>query len=87
MSTDQLTLKVILKNLLSNALKFTGAGEVIVAVRTPDGGIKFSVSDAGIGIEPQVVPIIFEPFRQGERALTRWQRGIGLGLYIVKRLL
>jgi len=85
--TDRLKLKVILKNLLSNALKFTDKGEVRVAVEPCDDGIAFIVSDTGIGIEPENLPIIFEPFRQGEHASTRRYRGVGLGLYIVKRIL
>jgi signal transduction histidine kinase/CheY-like chemotaxis protein len=85
--TDRMKLKVILKNLLSNALKFTDSGGVNITVRWCDDGIEFSVSDTGIGMEPHILPIIFEPFRQGEQTLTRRHRGVGLGLYIVKRLL
>ena len=85
--TDAAKLKVILKNLISNAVKFTEKGSVTVDVHSHDGGIEFSVSDTGIGISQEALPIIFEPFRQVENPLTRRYGGVGLGLYITKTLL
>ena len=85
--TDRVKLKVVLKNLLSNAIKFTDAGEVAVVARWHDGGVEISVADTGVGIAPDVLPIIFEPFRQGESSMTRRFGGLGLGLYVVHRLL
>ncbi|MEW6003597.1 MAG: ATP-binding protein, partial [Nitrospirota bacterium] len=58
-----------------------------VDVHKNDGGVEFSVADTGIGIAPENLAIIFEPFRQIESPLTRQRGGIGLGLYVVKRLL
>jgi signal transduction histidine kinase len=80
-------LKVILKNLISNAVKFTEQGSVTVDVHPRGTGVELSVADTGIGVGAEVLPIIFEPFRQGERAMTRRFGGVGLGLYIVHRLL
>jgi signal transduction histidine kinase len=87
LTTDRTKLKVILKNLLANAIKFTDTGEVRVTVKTENDGIEFNVVDTGTGIAPEVLPIIFEPFRQGESAFTRQYGGLGLGLYVVRRLL
>jgi signal transduction histidine kinase len=84
--TDALKLKVILKNLIGNAMKFTSAGEVSVGVRDCNGGVEFLVSDTGIGMSPETQTIIFEPFRQGDGSTTRRYGGVGLGLYIVRRL-
>jgi signal transduction histidine kinase len=86
LSTDRTKLKIILKNLLANAIKFTDVGEVRVTVKAENEGIEFSVSDKGTGIAPEVLPIIFEPFRQGESAMTRQYGGLGVGLYVVRRL-
>ena len=86
LSTDRTKLKIILKNLLANAIKFTDVGEVRVTVKAENEGIEFSVSDKGTGIAPEVLPIIFEPFRQGESAMTRQFGGLGVGLYVVRRL-
>jgi signal transduction histidine kinase/FixJ family two-component response regulator len=85
--TDSVKLKVILRNLIANAVKFTDEGSVTVAATAHAAGVTISVSDTGIGIKPDVVPIIFEPFRQGESSMTRRFGGVGLGLYIVRRLL
>jgi signal transduction histidine kinase len=85
--SDRVKLKVILKNLLSNALKFTERGAVRIHVHSQNSGIEISVQDSGVGIQPDILPIIFEPFRQGERAATRRFGGVGLGLYVVRRLL
>jgi len=84
--TNPAKLKVVLKNLISNAVKFTEKGSVTVEAHRQDGGIEISVEDTGIGIAPEALPIIFEPFRQIENPLTRRHGGVGMGLYIVKKL-
>jgi signal transduction histidine kinase len=85
--TDPGKLKVVLKNLVSNALRFTEKGSVAVDAHRQNGGVEISVIDTGIGIPPEALLIIFEPFRQIESPLTRQHGGTGLGLYIAKRLL
>ena len=85
--TDVGKLTIILRNLLSNAIKFTPEGSVSVRARRNGKGVELSVADTGVGIRPEVMPIIFEPFRQGESSLKRRFGGVGLGLHIVKRLI
>ncbi len=85
--TDVAKLKVILRNLVANAIKFTKRGKVGVSARSRNGGVEVAIADSGVGIAPEVLPIIFEPFRQGESAETRQFGGVGLGLHIVDRLL
>lgn len=85
--TDALKLKVILKNLIGNAVKFTPHGTVTVEIGASDGGLAICVSDTGIGMSPEDVRIIFEPFRQAERSIGSRYGGVGLGLHIVQRLL
>jgi len=85
--SDPAKLKVVLKNLIGNAIKFTHAGDVVVRLRARDGGVEITVADTGVGIAREMLPVIFEPFRQGEPAMTREYRGVGLGLYIVRRIL
>jgi PAS domain S-box-containing protein len=84
--TDALKLKLVLKNLVGNAAKFTERGRIRVSARPCDGGVEFAVADTGRGIAPHELPVIFEPFRQVERSETRRYGGVGLGLYIVRRL-
>lgn len=87
LSTDRAKLKIILKNLLNNAFKFTDAGGVKLEAFSQENGVAFRVSDTGIGMAPQLVPEIFDMFRQGDSSMTRRHDGIGLGLYIVRQLL
>lgn len=84
--TDPAKLKVILKNLVDNAFKFTEQGTVELRARGRAGVVAVSVRDSGIGIAAEHLPIIFEPFRQVDSSDTRAYGGVGLGLYVVSRL-
>jgi signal transduction histidine kinase/DNA-binding response OmpR family regulator len=86
--TDESKLSQILRNLISNALKFTERGEVrITAAPGPaEGTIAFAVADTGIGIAPEDRERIFEEFTQVEHRLQRDAKGTGLGLPLSKRL-
>jgi len=78
-----------LTNLVSNAIKFTATGEVAIRVeREPAGDemVRFSVRDTGIGLAPDVLPRLFQPFMQADASTARQYGGTGLGLSIVKRL-
>jgi signal transduction histidine kinase len=87
LQADPAKLKVVLKNLVSNAVKFTEQGSVTVDIHRHEDGVEIDVADTGIGISPEARQFIFEPFRQGENPLTRRHGGVGMGLYIAKRLL
>ena len=85
--TDSKKLKLIIQNLVNNALKFTDRGNVTVTVRhDPEAKIiEFKVTDTGVGIPKDALPIIFDMFRQADSSETRNYGGVGLGLYIVKK--
>ncbi len=85
--TDAQRLGQILKNLLSNALKFTHRGEVTMDVsQQADGQVCFAVRDTGIGIEPAHQSLIFDAFRQADGSTHRKYGGTGLGLSISRDL-
>jgi two-component system, sensor histidine kinase and response regulator len=88
---DAVRLRQILINLVGNAMKFTEHGEIVieVSVAKDDGDelmLAFSVEDTGIGIAPDKLDQVFEPFRQADASMTRSHGGSGLGLAIAKRL-
>lgn len=83
---DERRCKQMLLNLLSNAVKFTLVGEVKLIVRQLSNGVSFTVQDTGIGIEQQMLPLLFEPFRQLDSGLNRQFSGTGLGLALTQSL-
>lgn len=84
--TDPRKVRQILVNLLGNAVKFTEQGEVGFKAATEAGQIVFQVSDTGIGIEPEHLSTVFEPFWQVQQSTTRVASGTGLGLSVTQRL-
>jgi two-component system, sensor histidine kinase and response regulator len=83
-------LRQVISNLVQNAIKFTEHGEIVVRVEPEAIGetalVRFSVSDTGIGIAPQQLARLFEPFEQGDSSTTRRFGGSGLGLAICRQL-
>jgi PAS domain S-box-containing protein len=87
MSGDADRLQQVVWNLLSNAVKFTPAGgQVLVRLERADADVKLTVSDTGVGIEPEFLPFVFDRFRQSGSDTTRAHGGLGLGLAIVRHL-
>lgn len=85
-TTDQRRLEQIILNLLSNAIKFTEKGHVGISCCTENDRYRLSVSDTGIGIQPEELQKIFQPFHQVDTGLTRKYEGTGLGLSICKKI-
>jgi PAS domain S-box-containing protein len=88
---DQLRIKQILLNLLGNAIKFTEQGSITIAVRLMEQGagrvlIRLTVRDTGIGMPPEALQKIFNPFEQADTSTTRRFGGTGLGLSICSKL-
>ena len=98
---DAHRVRQVLLNLVGNAIKFTEQGEVTVTIThsdstdlpaaiksaAPAGSVIVTIADTGIGIAPDVVPQLFQPFRQADQTTTRKYGGSGLGLAICRRLL
>lgn len=87
LETDPMRLEQVLKNLMSNALKFTDKGVVEMDVsRAPDGRVAFAVRDTGIGIALDHQDVVFQPFTQADGTTVRKYGGTGLGLSISRQL-
>lgn len=86
--TDREKLRQILDHLIRNAIKFTPVGQLTISVHhlPQTKTVEFKVSDTGIGIPKDFLPVIFEKFRQVDSPEARINGGVGLGLYIAKRL-
>ena len=87
MQTDEGKVAQILRNFLTNAVKYTERGEIRVAARpAPKMTVVFSVKDTGIGIAAEDLPRIFEEFGQIESHLQKRIKGTGLGLPLARKL-
>jgi signal transduction histidine kinase/CheY-like chemotaxis protein len=86
LETDQGKLSQILRNLISNALKFTERGEVRVTATQDGPNVVFAVSDTGVGIAPEHFDVIFEEFGQVDNAMQAHVKGTGLGLPLAQKL-
>jgi signal transduction histidine kinase/ligand-binding sensor domain-containing protein/CheY-like chemotaxis protein len=88
---DEIRLRQVVQNLLSNALKFTKVGEIVLSAAVEASAetsniIRFEVRDTGIGIPPDRISHLFESFSQADSSISRQYGGTGLGLAISKRL-
>ena len=84
---DFARLSQVVSNLLNNAAKYTPeGGSIVLTLAVEDGHAQVAVRDNGIGIEPELLPNVFELFEQGKRSLDRSQGGLGIGLTLVQRL-
>ncbi len=86
-NADSVRVQQIVWNLVDNATKFTPVGgQVRVSVAEKGGRAELVVSDTGQGIAPELLPHVFEMFRQGDTGTTRAQAGLGIGLALVRQL-
>ncbi|MEN9759681.1 MAG: hypothetical protein RL676_831 [Pseudomonadota bacterium] len=84
---DRMRLMQVITNLLKNAAKYTPqSGRIQVQVKQTDQSVQIRISDTGPGIDPSLLPTLFDPFTQGLKTLDRTDGGLGVGLSVVKRL-
>jgi PAS domain S-box-containing protein len=86
-TADQLRLEQVILNLLNNAVKFTDKGYINIICRTENDLCILSVSDTGIGMQPEEIPKLFQPFHQIDTGTARKSEGTGLGLSICRKIL
>ena len=84
--SDRRLLEQMIRNLISNALKYTHSGKVLVGCRCRQGNLRIEIWDTGIGIPESELQAIFEEYHQVDNAARQRSRGLGLGLSIVKSL-
>ncbi|QIE56906.1 GAF domain-containing protein [Pikeienuella piscinae] len=83
---DGKRIRQILSNLINNAVKFTGEGEVAVTIRAEDTHVRFEVKDDGPGVPKEQLSAIFDRFQQVEQTESRRHGGVGIGLNICRQL-
>ncbi len=83
---DPTRLRQVLLNLLNNAVKFTEQGSIALRIAVEGGRLVFSIRDTGIGMDPETLGRLFQPFSQADSSITRKYGGTGLGLIISKEL-
>jgi signal transduction histidine kinase len=84
---DATRLTQVVGNLLHNAAKFTRRGDAVtISLTAADGVAEIGVRDTGAGIDPALLPKVFDAFVQGARTLARTEGGLGLGLALVKAI-
>ena len=87
LNADPVRLEQVLVNLLNNAAKYTGeGGQIWLTVRLLEGEVEIRVKDMGVGIEPTLLPRVFDLFTQAEKSLESAQGGLGIGLALVRSL-
>jgi len=84
---DPVRFKQVITNLVGNAIKFTEAGEVLMAAEQVGGRLRISITDHGIGMSPEELDRLFKPFQQVDGSITRRFGGTGLGLALSQRLM
>jgi two-component system, sensor histidine kinase len=85
---DPVRIAQVFGNLLNNAAKYSGRGDrIVLSARREDGQAVVSVRDSGMGIEPEVLPRVFDLFTQGRRSMPQAQDGLGIGLALARNLL
>ena len=85
-TSNKLYVREILQNFITNAIKYSDQGTVTIKVSPTDGGVRFDISDQGIGISTSDQKKVFDKFFRSEDFHTRSRNGTGLGLYVVKKL-
>lgn len=86
LKSSKLYVKEILQNFITNAIKYTNEGHITISAKPTDNGVKFSVSDTGIGISKSDQEKVFDKFFRSEDYRTRQSKGTGLGLYVTMKL-
>ncbi|MNK89715.1 Autoinducer 2 sensor kinase/phosphatase LuxQ [compost metagenome] len=84
--TDELRLRQVLTNILGNAVKFTERGSVLMTYEVRDENLIFTITDTGMGIAAEKIPLLFQPFSQVDSSVSRKYEGTGLGLLLSRRL-
>ena len=85
-ATDQILLRRVLQNLVSNAVRYTSAGGVLIGARRRGDEVRIEVTDTGVGIDPSEFERVFEEFHRSPSIAGQHSDGLGLGLSIVQRM-
>lgn len=84
--TDELRLRQVIGNVLDNAIKFSDEEDIEIKLKTKQNYVEIYIKDSGIGIDPNKIDKVFNPFYQADDSSAKKYKGVGLGLYIAKKI-
>lgn len=84
---DEIYIRQVILNLIDNAIKYTGTGKIEIKIHEKEKNVIMSIKDSGMGIPKETMPYLFQRYSRGEKMYSKATEGMGLGLYVAKKII